>query len=235
MHEHHIHIAYADDHVVVRKGIIAILQSLGGIVVDADASNGRELIERLEALPRLPHICMLDINMPVMNGFDTIVALKKRWPALRILVLTIFETEHYIIRMIRNGANGYLLKSCDPDEIKRALTEIHQYGSYHSTQAPVHFTRAIQQNLIRLPSLTEKEATLLKYACTDLTYAEIAVKMKTTPRSVEGYRDSIFKKLQVSSRVGLALYAVQAGLVPLEIGASPTPPPPEASSSETIT
>jgi DNA-binding NarL/FixJ family response regulator len=160
---------------------------------------------------------MLDISMPIMNGFDTLIEIRKRWPQMKVLIFTTFDTERYIIKMIRNGANGYLLKDCDPEEIKAALVSIDQKGVYHSDLVPSRFTNAIKQNLIQLPNLTEKEMVVAKYACTDLTYAEIAVKMKTTTRSVEGYRDSHFKKLRVNSRVSLALYAVQSGLVPLEI------------------
>ena len=213
-----IHIAYADDHLVVRKGIISLLNNLGGIEVDIEASNGKELIEQLVAAPCLPSICILDINMPVMDGFDTIIEIKKRWPKMKALVLTIFEAEHYIIRMIRYGANGYLLKTCDPAEIKCALIAIHQKGIYHSTLVPAHLTNLVKNNLIKQVNLTEKEMAVMKYCCSDLTYSDIGQKLGTTTRSVEGIRDSLFRKLQVASRVSLALYAVQFGLVPLEIG-----------------
>lgn len=212
-----IRIAYADDHAIVRKGIISFIREMGGIRVDFEASNGKDLIQQLENASELPDICMIDINMPGMNGFDTLVALRERWPQIRTLVLTIFDHELYIIRMILQGANGYLLKSCDPTDIKKALISIYQNGFYHSDMVSNQLIHAIKNKKIKLPHFTEKELQVLKYSCTDLSYAQIAQKMNTTSRSVEGYRDSLFKKLKVNSRVSLALYAVQSGITPMEV------------------
>jgi len=212
-----IHIAYADDHAIVRKGIITFIKEMGGIEVDIEAGNGRDLINQLEKAKTLPDICMIDINMPGLNGFDTLIEIKERWPQMRTLVLTIFDHELYIIRMIKHGANGYLLKSCDPEDIKRALTSIYLNGFYHSEMVNTQLLFAIKNKEVKLPHFTEKELQVLKYCCTDLSYAQIAQKMETTSRSVEGYRDSLFKKLKVNSRVSLALYAVQAGITPMEV------------------
>jgi len=212
-----IHIAFADDHKAVRKGIISFLNGLGGIVVDIEANNGKELIKQLEKAKRLPDVCILDINMPQMDGFETLTEIMKRWQSMKVLILTVHDAELYVIRMIRNGANGYLLKSCDPEEIKKALFTIHTKGVYFSDVISSQFFHAVQNKEIKLPNFTAKEVEVLKYCCTDLSYAQIAEKMRTTSRSVEGYRDSLFKKLKVNSRVSLALYAVQFGYVPLEI------------------
>jgi DNA-binding NarL/FixJ family response regulator len=212
-----VRVAYADDHLAVRKGIISLLDLMGNIKVDIEADNGSDLLSQLQTATRLPDVCLLDINMPVMNGFDTLVAIKKKWPQMKVLVLTVFESDHYIIRMIKNGANGYLLKDCSPHELHAALFAVAQEGVYYSRLVSPRFSNAIKQNLVNLPNFTAKETMVMKYCCSDLTYAEIAEKMKTTTRSVEGYRDSLFKKLQLNSRVSLALYAVQTGIVPIEI------------------
>jgi len=212
-----MNIAYADDHKIVRKGIISFMNELGGINVVAEANNGRELIDNIIKSDIVPDVCILDISMPVMNGFDTIVELKKRWPNIKVLVLTIFQTDIYIIRMIMYGANGYLLKNCDPEEIKKALTTICNNGVYFSDSTARHFFNAVQNEEIKLPSLTAREMQVLHMCCSDLSYAQIAEKIGTTTRSVEGYRDSLFKKLKTGSRVSLAMFAVQFGLVPMEI------------------
>ncbi len=212
-----IHIAYADDHKAVRKGIISFLYGLGGIIVDIEANNGKELIRQMEKADRLPDVCILDINMPQMDGFEALVEIKKRWQYVKVLIVTVHDTELYIMRMIRSGANGYLLKSCDPEEIKKALFTIHNNGVYFSDVITSQFFYAVQNKEIKLPNFTAREIEVLKFCCTDLSYAKIAEKMRTTSRSVEGYRDSLFKKLKVNSRVSLALYAVQFGYVPLEI------------------
>ena len=212
-----IRVAYADDHKVVRKGIISFINRLGGIQVDIEADNGRDLIKQIEAAKEIPDICMLDINMPEMNGFDTIIELKKKWPDIKVLVLTVFDVEIYIIRMIMYGANGYLLKSCDPDEIKNAIVSIYNHGMYYSDVVTRHFFNSVKNKEIKIPNLTGREIQVLNLCCGDLSYAQIAEKIGTTTRSVEGYRDSLFKKLNTNSRVSLAMFAVQFGLVPVEI------------------
>ena len=212
-----IRVAYADDHKVVRKGIISFINKLGGILVDIEADNGRDLIKQIEQAREIPDICMLDINMPEMNGFDTIVELKKKWPDIKVLVLTVFDVEIYIIRMIMYGANGYLLKSCDPDEIKNAIFSIHNSGMYYSDIVTRQFFNSVINKEIKIPNLTGREIQVLNNCCSDLSYAQIAEKIGTTTRSVEGYRDSLFKKLNTNSRVSLSMFAVQFGLVPVEI------------------
>lgn len=211
-----VHIAYADDHKVVRKGLVFFLNSMWGIQVDIEADNGKDLITQLQNAGRLPDICLLDINMPEMNGFETIIKIKENWPQMKVLVLTVFDNEAYIIRMISYGANGYLLKSCDPEEIKAAILSIHNDGMYYSGNFTRQFVGDIKSKKVKPPKFTEGEALVLKYSCTDLSYSEIAGKLGTTTRSVEGYRDSLFKKLNVHNRVGLAMFAVQFGFAPIE-------------------
>jgi two-component system invasion response regulator UvrY len=211
-----LQIAYADDHHLVRKGIIGLLEAIGNTEILIETGSGEELIAALEAAPTLPQICILDISMPGMNGFEVIAELRERWPKLRVLVLTVFAQESYVIRMIRSGANGYLSKSCSAEEMQLALNRIMEKGMYYSELMPQSLINAVHKDIVRAPSLTPKERELLKHVVSDLTYAEIATQMQTTPRSVEGYRDSLFRKLKVNSRVALALYAVQSGEVPMQ-------------------
>ncbi len=212
-----LRIAYAEDHTVVRKGLVALLNGMSGMHVDIEADNGLDLVAKIEKAKTLPHVCILDINMPGMNGFDTIQELKKKWPAIKVLVLTVFDIEYYFIRMIMSGANGYMLKSSDPDEIRKALFAIHENGMYYSDAGTRSYIQAILNKEIKLPNLTATEVIVLKHCCGDLSYSEIAAQMGTTSRSVEGYRDSLFKKLNVNSRVSLAMFAVQFGIAPVDI------------------
>ena len=122
--------------------------------------------------------------------------------------------------MIRNGASGYLLKSCDPQEIKTAILSVHQNGMYYSDKINPGFLQAILSDDIKLANLTAKEIQVLKYCCSDLHFVQIAKKIGTTARSVDGIRDSLHKKLNINSRVGLAMFAVQVGLVTLEMNTS---------------
>jgi DNA-binding NarL/FixJ family response regulator len=212
-----LRIAYADDHHLVRQGIIGLLDVIGNVDVVIETGTGDELLQQLHRTEELPDICILDISMPGMSGFDVIREIRKHWPRLRVLVLTVFAQESYVIRMIRNGANGYLSKACSAEEMQRALTRIMEDGVYYSELMPHTLAKAVRNDEIRIPSLTAGERELLRHVVSDLTYAEIAELMQTTPRSVEGYRDSLFRKLKVSSRVALALYAIQSGEVPMQI------------------
>jgi DNA-binding NarL/FixJ family response regulator len=213
-------IAYADDHTIVRKGIAGLLNNMDNLQVVIEAGNGQELIDRIAALPEPPDVCMLDINMPVMDGFETIVALKKQWPHIGILVLTVFDIEYYFIRMVLSGANGYLLKSCSPDEIRKALLAIHNNGIYYSDVVARNYFHALRNNEMNLPKFTDMEVDIMKQCCSDKSFTEIARDLSISIRTFERHRDVLFEKLRVTSRVGLAMFAVQFGLVPKEINSS---------------
>lgn len=211
-------VAYAEDHTSVRKSIISYLHDLGGIKVVIDAASGIEFIEKMEASDSIPDVCLIDIRMPELNGFETIAAIKQKWKGIKTLVLSSYVEELYVLRMIRAGVNGYLSKACDPEEIKAAILSIHQNGIYYSDLFAEKLAVAVQNGHLKIADFTEKELVLLKYCCTDMTYVQIAQTMRTTPKSIEGYRDNLFRKLQVNSRVSLALFAVRSGIVPMESG-----------------
>jgi DNA-binding NarL/FixJ family response regulator len=122
--------------------------------------------------------------------------------------------------MISYGANGYLSKGGSSEELKKAIYSVHTNGFYYSEQVSGSFIHSIQSGKVSLPHITAKEMELLKLCANDLSYAEIAKKLNTTTRAIEGYRDSLFKKLHLSSRVSLALFAVRFGIVPLDINTS---------------
>jgi two-component system invasion response regulator UvrY len=211
-----ITVAYADDHVAVRKAITSYLHDLGDIEVVIEADNGKELIEKIETSNVVPDVCIIDLKMPVLNGFETVPILRQKWKDIKILVLSTFVEEPYVVKMIRAGVNGYLSKSCDPEEIKAALLAIHNEGRYYSELFMENVALAIQQEQEKPTRISEKERVFLIHSCSDMSYAEIALKMKCTVKSVEGYRDNLFRKLGVNSRVSLVLYAIKSGLVPIE-------------------
>jgi DNA-binding NarL/FixJ family response regulator len=180
---HEIHIAFADDHNLVRQAIVSNLNLLTGINVDIEARNGRELVTQLKKAAILPDICLLDINMPEMNGFETLSEIKSRWPDIKVLILTAYDLELYIIRMILNGANGYLLKSCTLMELKEAIYSIYTDGVYYSESTSRNFFHSVQNKDIKLPHLTEREIQVLKYTCDgDLSFTDIA-KMVQLPEA----------------------------------------------------
>ena len=215
-----IRIAYAEDHDVVRSGICALLEATGMFCVTAQATNGKELLEQLDNSEELPHICILDVFMPVMNGLETLLALRAGYPQIRTLVLTGHNTEYFLIRMMRAGASGYLLKNSGPTELLRALKEIHDHGSYNSGQLSDSVYQDLRRKDLKLPELTAYETRLLQYCCSDLSYGQIAEQMNTTVYNIEYYRTALFKKLRVKNRSGLVLFAIQSGIMPLDIGSA---------------
>ncbi|MBS1689954.1 MAG: response regulator transcription factor [Bacteroidetes bacterium] len=206
-----IHVAYADDHALVRTSILSYIQNLGGICADIEANNGLELIKQLEYAAKLPDVVMLDINMPGMDGFETLQYLKQKWPHIKSLILTAFEAEWHLIKMINIGANGYLLKNCNPRAIKQALETIHEFGFYYADAAEEHFYNKVQDGKIKLPHISEKEMEYLKYCPTDMSYSQIAVQMNTTVKAIEGCMARLCEKLHIKGRIGLAMFAIQFG------------------------
>lgn len=209
-------VAYADDHAAVRKGIIAYLQEAEDIQVIIEAGNGWELIQKIAESAEPPAICMVDMQMPEMNGLETVQAIRKKWPEIKFLVLSVYDDERYIMQMVRAGVGGYLSKSNNPDEIKKALWSIQENGVYSSELFMKSILRSAQHQKPKPVSLSAREQIVLKYCCSDLTYTQIAEKMKCTLKSVEGYRDNICRKLSIRSRSGMVLYAIQSGLVPID-------------------
>ena len=206
-----ITIAIADDHTILRKGVIELINSFDNIQVIIEAVNGKDLIEKLETAPKLPDICIIDINMPELNGYETASMLKKKWPAMKILALSMYNNEYSIIKMLRNGAHGYILKETDPSELHTAILSIYDQSFYHSelvTGRLVSKSKSLDDNL----GITDREWEFLSYCSSDLTYKDIAEKMKLSPRTIEGYRDSLFHKLNIKSRTGLVVFANKIGL-----------------------
>lgn len=211
-----IRVALADDHIILRKGLEELINDFGGMQVVMHANNGKELLQQLTAATELPNICILDINMPVMNGYDTAAAIRKGWPDMKILALSMYDNEFNIIRMLRSGANGYILKGAEPSQLERAISEIHRNGFYHSDLVTVQMLHQLMQpHNGDSADLTDKEVQFLSLCCSELTYKEIAEQMGHSPRTIDGYRDSLFHKLNIKSRTGLVMYALKAGLAPL--------------------
>ena len=212
-----INIALADDHVILRKGVAEILSKFEGLSVIMEAGNGRELITKLEQATTLPDVCIIDINMPVMNGYETALEVHKTWPDIKILALSMYDTELNVIRMLRSGACGYVLKDSDPGDLRVAIERVHKYGFYHSELVTGRMLEILHnQDNKKENELNDRELTFLRLSCTELTYKEIADQMFLSPRTIDGYRESLFKKLNITTRTGLAVYAIKAGVVQLK-------------------
>lgn len=206
----------ADDHPMHLVPMGIFLNQDEGVKVVVQATDGNDLIEKIIKLETLPHVCLIDINMKPMDGFQTLTEIKNRWPATHCLIITAFPDDPNIIRMIRLGANGFLVKSMGPVEVIKAIKTVMEHGYYYSSAANEITYSDVRNNRVKMQELNHRETEFLKYVCTDLTYPEIAAEMKTTPKSITGIRDRLCEKLNVDSRVSLALAAVALKLVTID-------------------
>ena len=206
-----INVALVDDHVLLRNGLAKLIRSFGTYNVLFEASNGKDFIEKAKTLPQL---VLMDINMPEMDGYETTAWLRANHPDVMVLALSMYDNENAVIKMFKAGAKGYILKDCDPAELKAAFDALVTKGFYYSEMVTGRFIRNIH-SLDQQVQLNERESTFLKLACSELTYKEIAEKLYVSPRTVDGYRDDLFDKLKVKTRVGLVMYAIKHGIMVL--------------------
>jgi len=206
-------IALVDDHVVLRKSLADLIERMDDYRVVMQARNGEELINALCGND-LPDIVLLDMMMPVMDGMETARWLRNHYPGIRVIALSMMCNEPLILRMVRNGIRGFILKDCEPQELQHALWQVYRQGYYYNElvteRTKMRTTRNEPGSMIN-----EKELSFLQWSCTEKSYKEIADEMHVSPRTIDGYRDSLFQKLQVGTRVGLAMYAVRQGIVVL--------------------
>lgn len=200
--------ALADDHTLFRAGIIGVLNDTGHLKNEIEAEDGLELINKLSAAEKLPDICLLDVSMPVMNGYETMAEIKNRWPKLKVLVVSMYTHEHTIIKMLRTGAKGYIAKDASPDELVTAINNVLHTGYYN----PEHFVKSVSENE-GFTDLTKNELTYLRYCATEMSHAEIAEVLSVSARTVDGYKQTLSDKLNIKTRVGLALFGIQTGLI----------------------
>jgi len=213
-----VKIALADDHVLLRNGLANLLRSSGYEVL-FEADNGKMLQEKMDP-SNLPHIVLMDINMPLMDGYEATLWLARKHPTVKVLALSMYDDENAVIRMIRNGARGYILKDSDPAELKAAIHALLTKNFYHSElvtgkliHAINHLDEPAEAGVKDVLGLNEREVEFLKLLCTELTYKEIADKMNLSPRTIDGYRDALLQRLNLKNRVGLVMFAVKNGIV----------------------
>lgn len=212
-------IVIVDDHTMFRKGIALLINLFPTYEVLFDASNGNDFIQQLKD-DNLPDIVLLDIKMQEMDGYATAQWIKNNYPEIKILALSTMDNEAAIIRMIKSGARGYILKDADTTELKDAFDKVIALGYYFNdlvTRKVMSHIHLLSEETMpgTMARISEKELKFLKLACSEKTYQQIANEMFVSERTVDGYRESLFQKLNVSSRVGLVLYAIKNGIVNL--------------------
>jgi len=211
-----ISIGAVDDQQLFLRSLCTLIDTIPPFHTVVDALSGEELLRKLAVARPLPDILLIDVNMRGMDGEKTAKAVAKDYPQIKLVALSMKDDDGTIISMIRAGCSAYLLKDIHPDELERALLEIDRKGYYNADACNVNYRRLLihskQEEELRL---SEKELKFLQLACSDLTYKQIAGLMYLSERTIDGYRESIFSKLRVQSRVGMVLEGIRRNLIKL--------------------
>ena len=207
----------ADDHHIFRKGLVSLVEQIFPAAEIREASNGKEVIAMVKENP--PDIVLMDLEMPEMDGIDTTAYLNKRFPAVKILVLTMHENHKFIIRMIKLGVCSYMLKGCDEEEVEISIRSVYENGYYFNKR----MTEAMRKELINhgrfkrdfreSSALTPREREILLLICKEYTNKEIAEELSLSARTVDGHRNRLLEKCNAKNTAGLIIYAIRSGLV----------------------
>lgn len=208
-------IVIVDDHKLFRKGMLELVNDFAGYTVIWEAENGRDFTQKISPT-NLPDIVLLDISMPIMDGFQTAEWLSENYPEVKTLALSMHNDDESIMKMLRAGVNGYILKNTDPAELKVAFHALETEGSYYTGRIAALAVKSLSRKKISNPDLVDREIEFLKLACTELPYKSFAPFLKVHPRVVESIRETLFRKLEVESRVGLVKYAIKHGIYTIE-------------------
>lgn len=200
-----------DDHVLFGQSLKGLVNSYQNFEVLNVFKNGQELITYFESNNKRPNLILLDIRMPVLSGLETMRWLQKNYPEQKVLALTMEDDEQTILSMIKYGCRGYLLKDIDPEEFLYALETVIESGYYFT--AETDRIRLNQSSSNDIKDISARELEFIKWACTEMTYKQVAEEMNLSPKTIDGYRESLFHKLALKSRVGLVLYAFKHQLV----------------------
>lgn len=213
-----IKIIIVDDHILFSQALRGLIDDFDDLQVVTQCKNGQELQDFCTNCSEEPDIILMDVQMPIVNGIEATQWLKTKHPNIKVLALTTSDDEETILKMLRAGAKGYLLKDIHPSVLHQAIIETHQKGFYYTEQVSETLLHAseIKTKKLSKVDLRPRELELLKYTAQELTYKEIAAKMFLSPKTIDGYREKLFAKLDVKSRVGLVLYALKEGLSEME-------------------
>jgi DNA-binding NarL/FixJ family response regulator len=216
-----IKVAIADDHKIFRKGVILSLRPYTNIRFVLEADHGQHLLDGLQeiSLEDKPDVILMDLRMPMKDGIETTKQVAKQFPQIHIIALTMFEDERFVSHMMEIGANGYLLKSADPAEIKRAIMEVMSKGYYLNNFVNRILLKKSHSKTKAIPTLnseitlTDRERDVIKYICMEFTAQEIAQKLEVSPRTVEAIKDRLMERFGAKNTAGLVFFAVKNNLV----------------------
>ncbi|MDB5007819.1 MAG: hypothetical protein JWQ84_510 [Mucilaginibacter sp.] len=212
-----IKLAIADDHKIFRNGLKATLEDCADFDLVLEASNGKQLIALLPSI--MPDVILMDIKMPEMDGIQTTAYVKQHFSEIKVLALSMFNEDKYIIDMMKAGASGYLLKNAEPEEIIEAISTVYEKDYYFNEHLSVTLIKQLAGNAgpgncaQSLADFNEREIEVLKLVCQEYSNQEIADKIFLSVRTVEGYRARLFEKTQSKNLVGLVIFAVKTGII----------------------
>ena len=212
-----IKVAIADDHKIFRKGVILSLRPFTNIKFVQEAENGDDL---LNGLPQSqPDVILMDLRMPGKDGIEATKIVSKQYQNIKVLVLSMYEDERFVYHLMENGANGYLLKNAEPQEIRRAIMEVHEKGYYLNNFVnrillkKSHSRQKVIPSLNSEITLSDKERDVLRFICMEFTAQEIAQKMEISPRTVEAIKDRLMERFGSKNTAGLVFFAVKNNLI----------------------
>ncbi len=212
-----IKIAIADDYKIFREGLKVGLSADENFEVVLEADNGEDLLKELEKTT--PDVILMDLKMPLMDGMEATKEVRKKYPSIKVLVVSMYDDDKFIIHLMETGANGYLLKNTEPDEIRRSIYAVHENGYYFNDLVNKALLKKLVLKNNLKPSfnqnveLSERELQVLKLICEEKTANEIGKEIFLSPRSVEGIRQRLIEKIGVRNTAGLVMFAIKNGMV----------------------
>lgn len=213
-----INLAIADDQVLFRKGMIALIREFKGIEVPIEAENGRHLIEQLRVYTGQIDVILLDMSMPEMNGIETMKVLKEEFPDIKVIILTVYNEDKFILTAVEMGANGYLVKNADPSEVEKSIRTVVSHDFYFDDMTLEAmkkglFTSRQKLSLNIISDLTQREKQVLELICRESTTSEIAAQLFISERTVDGHRNNLLAKTGCRNTAGLVLFAVKHNII----------------------
>jgi len=211
-----VRVMLADDHMLVRTGIRVVMQSIPGVEIVAETGDGCHVLALVEQ--HQPDVVMMDISMPTMSGLEATTQLKAKYPETHVLILSVYDTEEYVLQALRAGANGYLLKDADAPELQLALLSVLHDKTYISPSVSKHVTDYVHRvgsDADLLQSLTLRQRQILQMIAEGYTTREAAMKLAISPKTVETHKARLMERLDIYDVPGLTRYAIRCGLVTL--------------------
>ena len=206
-------VVIVEDHILLSQAIAGLVNAFNKFEVPYQCNNGQELLDKLKTPGNIPDVVLMDVNMPILNGIETTEILKKEFPQIKVIALSVEGAEETIIKMLKAGAKGYLLKDVEKEVLETALKEVISTGYYHTKEVSNILVNSLNEDESSVVKLKDRELEFIKLVCSELTYKEIADKMFLSPKTIDGYRDSLFQKLHVKNKIGLVLYAIKNKIV----------------------